>query len=252
MIFSDGRQVGACLDRNGLRPGRWVATDDGMVIVGSEAGVLPVDPASVTRRGRLHPGRLLIIDLERHLLQADREAELEVAAARPYGKWCAEAEIRLPDLVERPPVRPHEPLSTRQLAFGFSQEDLRVLIGPAAEAGLEPTGSMGNDLALAALSEREPSLFSYFKQRFAQVTNPPIDSVRESIVMSLEARCGAEGNLLSDGPEHPRQLVLDHPVLTNEERAGIAPGPEADHDRRHVAALGGRGGALGHPRADPQ
>jgi len=222
MIFSDGRQVGACLDRNGLRPGRWVATEDGMVIVGSEAGVLPVDPASVTRRGRLHPGRLLIIDLERHLLQADREAELEVASARPYGKWCAEAEIRLPDLVERPPVRPHEPLSTRQLAFGFSQEDLRVLIAPAAEAGLEPTGSMGNDLALAALSEREPSLFSYFKQRFAQVTNPPIDSVRESIVMSLEARCGAEGNLLSDGPEHPRQLVLDHPVLTNEELERIA------------------------------
>ena len=116
-----------------------------------------------------------------------------------------------------------EPLRTRQLAFGYSQEDLRVLISPSAEAGIEPTGSMGNDLALAALSETEPSLFSYFKQRFAQVTNPPIDSVRESIVMSLESRIGSEGNLLSEeGPEHAVQLVLDHPVLTNSELERVA------------------------------
>ena len=222
MVFSDGRSVGACLDRNGLRPGRWVATDDGLVIVGSEAGLLPIDPAAVTRRGRLHPGRLLIVDLERHRLLADREAELEVARARPYGRWCAEGEIRLDDLAERPAVRTHESLRTRQLAFGYSQEDLRILIAPAAEAGIEPTGSMGNDVALAALSENEPSLFSYFKQRFAQVTNPPIDSVRESIVMSLESRLGPEGNLLSEGPEHAVQLVLDHPVLLNDELERVA------------------------------
>ena len=126
------------------------------------------------------------------------------------------------ELAERTPVRTHEPLRTRQLAFGYSQEDLRVLISPAAAAGIEPTGSMGNDLALAALSEREPSLFSYFKQRFAQVTNPPIDSVRESIVMSLESRIGSEGNMLSEGPEHAIQLVLDHPVLTNDELERVA------------------------------
>ncbi len=222
MVFSDGRVLGACLDRNGLRPGRWLVTDEGVVVLGSEAGVLPVDPAKVTRRGRLHPGRLFIVDLERGLLQADGEAELEVARRKPYGKWCADGEIRMADLGERTPVRTHEPLRTRQLAFGYSQEDLRVLISPSAEAGIEPTGSMGNDLALAALSEREPSLFSYFKQRFAQVTNPPIDSVRESIVMSLESRIGSEGNMLSEGPEHAIQLVLDHPVLTNDELERVA------------------------------
>jgi glutamate synthase domain-containing protein 2/glutamate synthase domain-containing protein 1/glutamate synthase domain-containing protein 3 len=222
MVFSDGRMLGACLDRNGLRPGRWLVTDEGLVVLGSEAGVLPVDPAKVVRRGRLHPGRLFIVDLERNLLQADGEAELEVARRKPYGRWCDQGEIRLADLTERIASRTHEPLRTQQLAFGYSQEDLRVLISPAAEAGIEPTGSMGNDLALAALSEQEPSLFSYFKQRFAQVTNPPIDSVRESIVMSLESRVGSEGNMLSEGPEHAVQLVLDHPVLTNDELERVA------------------------------
>ena len=222
MVFSDGRVVGACLDRNGLRPGRWLVTNEGVLVVGSEAGVLPVDPAKVVRRGRLHPGRLLIADLERGVLHADGEAELEVARQKPYGEWLAEGEICMSELAERTPVRTHEPLRTRQLAFGYSQEDLRVLISPAAAAGIEPTGSMGNDLALAALSEREPSLFSYFKQRFAQVTNPPIDSVRESIVMSLESRIGSEGNMLSEGPEHAIQLVLDHPVLTNDELERVA------------------------------
>ncbi len=222
MVFSDGRVLGACLDRNGLRPGRWLVTDEGLVVLGSEAGVLPVDPAKVVRRGRLHPGRLFIVDLERKLLQADGEAELEVARGKPYGNWCDQGEIRIGDLAERTPPRTHEPLRTRQLAFGYSQEDLRVLIAPAAEAGIEPTGSMGNDLALAALSDCEPSLFSYFKQRFAQVTNPPIDSVRESIVMSLETRIGSEGNMLSEGPEHAIQLVLDHPVLTNDELERVA------------------------------
>ncbi|HXV52207.1 MAG TPA: glutamate synthase central domain-containing protein, partial [Solirubrobacterales bacterium] len=222
MAFSDGRVIGGCLDRNGLRPGRWMVTDEGLVVMGSEAGVLPVDPAKIVRRGRLHPGRLFIVDLERGLLHADGEAELEVARKRPYGDWCSDGEIRLDDLDEQTSLPAAEPLRSRQLAFGYSQEDLRVLISPAAEAGLEPTGSMGNDLALAALSEKEPSLFSYFKQRFAQVTNPPIDSVRESIVMSLESRIGSEGNMLSEGPEHPVQLVLEHPVLTNAELERVA------------------------------
>ncbi len=222
MAFSDGRVLGACLDRNGLRPGRWLVTDDGLVIVGSEAGVLPVDPAKVVRRGRLQPARLVIADLERGILQADGEAELEVARRKPYARWCADGEIRLADLAERTPMRTHESLRTRQLAFGYTQEDLRVLISPTVQEGLEPTGSMGNDLALAAMSEHEPCLFSYFKQQFAQVTNPPIDSVRESIVMSLESRLGSEGNLLAEGPEHAVQLVLDHPVLTNDELERMA------------------------------
>jgi glutamate synthase domain-containing protein 2/glutamate synthase domain-containing protein 1/glutamate synthase domain-containing protein 3 len=222
MVFSDGRVLGACLDRNGLRPGRWLVTNEGVVVLGSEAGVLPVDSAKVIRRGRLHPGRLFIVDMERNVLQADGEAELEVARRKPYGRWCEQGEIRLDDLTERVAPRTHEPLRTRQLAFGYSQEDLRVILSPAAEAGIEPTGSMGNDLALAAVSEKEPSLFSYFKQRFAQVTNPPIDSVRESIVMSLESRIGSEGNMLSEGPEHAVQLVLDQPVLTNDELERVA------------------------------
>jgi glutamate synthase domain-containing protein 2/glutamate synthase domain-containing protein 1/glutamate synthase domain-containing protein 3 len=222
MVFSDGRALGACLDRNGLRPGRWLVTNEGVIVLGSEAGVLPVDPAKVVRRGRLHPGRLFIVDLERNLLQADGEAELEVARRKPYGRWLEQGEVRLADLPERVAPRTHEPLRTRQLAFGYSQEDLRVILSPAAEAGIEPTGSMGNDLALAAVSEKEPSLFSYFKQRFAQVTNPPIDSVRESIVMSLESRIGSEGNMLSEGPEHAVQLVLDQPVLTNDELERVA------------------------------
>ena len=226
MAFSDGRIVGACLDRNGLRPGRWLTTDDGLVILGSEAGILPVDPAKVARRGRLLPGRLFVADLERGCVFADGEVELETARRRPYARWYEQGTIELADLPERVPVRTHEPLRARQLAFGYSQEDLRVLISPSAVAGAEPTGSMGNDAALAALSERDPSLFSYFKQRFAQVTNPPIDSVREAIVMSLESKIGAAGNLLSEGASHSRQLLLESPILRNDELERIARAPQ--------------------------
>ncbi len=226
MAFSDGRIAGACLDRNGLRPGRWLTTDDGLVVLGSEAGILPVDPAKVSRRGRLLPGRLFVADLERGRVFADGEVELETARRRPYARWYEQGTIELADLPERVPVRTHEPLRARQLAFGYSQEDLRVLISPSAVAGAEPTGSMGNDAALAALSERDPSLFSYFKQRFAQVTNPPIDSVREAIVMSLESKIGAAGNLLSEGASHSRQLLLESPILRNDELERIARAPQ--------------------------
>ncbi len=222
LVTSDGRHVAATLDRNGLRPGRWLVTDDGWVVLGSEAGVLPFEAERVVKRGRLRPGHLFIVDTETGRVSDDLDAELEVARQQPYGQWHEEHSLRLEDLREHEISREHEPLRIRQLAFGYSQEDLRVLIGPAANDGAEPVGSMGNDAALAALSERDPSLFSYFKQRYAQVTNPPIDSVREQIVMSLEVRVGDSLNLLGETPEHANKLVLPHPVLRDEELSRIA------------------------------
>ena len=222
IVASDGRMLAATLDRNGLRPGRWLVTDDGWVVLGSEAGVLPFDAERVVRRGRLRPGHLFTVDLETGRVSDDYDSELEVARSQPYGEWFEEGAIKLDDLPEKTPAREHEPLDKRQLAFGYTQEDLRVLIAPAANDAMEPVGSMGNDIALAALSEKAPPLFSYFKQRYAQVTNPAIDSVRESTVMSLEIRLGPGHNLLSEGKEQARQLVLEHPVLRNEDLERIA------------------------------
>ncbi len=217
IVASDGRRLVATLDRNGLRPGRWLLTEDNWVVLGSEAGVLPVDAGKVVQRGRLRPGHLFVVDLERGRVSDRYEAELEVARSRPYARWVSQESLRLDDLPERPIAPSHEPLETRQLAFGYSQEDLRVLISSAARDAAEPVGSMGNDVALAVLSEQAPSLFSYFKQRYAQVTNPPIDSVREQVVMSLETRLGADRNLLEETPMHGRKLILDDPVLANGE-----------------------------------
>ena len=221
LVVSDGRSLAAMLDRNGLRPGRWSLTHDGWLVLGSEAGMLPLEAEEVAHLERLHPGRLLIADLETGRLSERFEAELEVAAQQPYGEWEELNSLVLANLPEAEPARPTEPLAARQLAFGWSQEDLRVLIAPAARDGAEATGSMGNDAALAVLSDHEPSLFSYFKQRFAQVTNPAIDSARESIVMSLQSRIGAGRNILDETPEHARQLVLEHPILRDEELARI-------------------------------
>jgi glutamate synthase domain-containing protein 2/glutamate synthase domain-containing protein 1/glutamate synthase domain-containing protein 3 len=222
IVASDGRLLAATLDRNGLRPGRWLVTDDGWVVLGSEAGVLPVEAERIVRRGRLRPGHLFTVDLETGRVSDDYDSELEVARRHPYGEWFAEGAISLDDLPPKTPAREREPLSKRQLAFGYTQEDLRVLIAPAANDAMEPVGSMGNDVALAALSEKAPSLFSYFKQRYAQVTNPAIDSVRESIVMSLESRLGPGHNLLTEGKEQTRRLILEHPVLRNEDLERIA------------------------------
>jgi glutamate synthase domain-containing protein 1 len=185
--FTDGRLIGATLDRNGLRPGRWAITRDGWVLLASEAGTLALDEANVVRKGRLKPGKLFVVDLERHAVFADGEVELEVASRRPYGSWYESAAVRLADLPRRSPVSEQEaqPLRARQLAFGYTEEDLRVLVAPLAAHGKEPNGSMGNDIPLAVLSDQAPSVFNYFKQRFAQVTNPAIDQVREAIVMSL-------------------------------------------------------------------
>ncbi|MDQ3944502.1 MAG: glutamate synthase large subunit [Actinomycetota bacterium] len=216
--FTDGRVIGATLDRNGLRPGRWVVTKDGWVALASEAGTLPIDPALVQAKGRLRPGRLFVVDLEQGEVFADGQVEAALATRRPYGQWYEDAVLHLDDLPDIPErLRPVEPLRTRQLAFGWTAEDVRLLMAPLVTRAKEADGSMGNDVPLAVLSDQSPSLFSYFKQRFAQVTNPAIDPIRENIVMSLQTGVGPELNLLEETPNHAHQLVMDQPVLQNHE-----------------------------------
>ncbi len=218
VAFTDGRVIGATLDRNGLRPGRWLETEDGWVVLGSESGVMDEAPANVKRKGRLQPGKLFLVDLERGLIVDDGEVKREVAGAQPYSQWFEEGIVHLADLPAGPALpAPEEPLHARQRAFGFTQEDLRVLLAPTAAKAEEPIGSMGNDAALAVLSDREPPLFNYFKQLFAQVTNPPIDPIREAIVMSTGTGVGSERNLLSESPEHARQLEMETPILFDRE-----------------------------------
>nr|MBA3299797.1 glutamate synthase subunit alpha [Thermoleophilaceae bacterium] len=216
VAFTDGRSVGATLDRNGLRPGRWLETRDGWVVFASETGVLRVDEADVIARGRLHPGKLLFVDVEGGRVVGDAELKAGLAARRPYGKWRSERAVKIEDIEDRSPRVPRvEPLRAKQLAFGWSEEDLGVLLAPMVRSSAEPTGSMGNDTALAVLSDRRPPLFNYFKQLFAQVTNPAIDPIRESIVMSLQACVGPEINLLGETPDHCHQLVMSQPILRN-------------------------------------
>ena len=218
VAFTNGSIVGATLDRNGLRPGRWVETHDGLVVLGSEAGLLPISNHEIKRLGRLQPGKLFLVDLERHRIVEDEEVKREVATQRPYGEWFERNTIHFDDLAEaHVTMTGLQPTKLRQLAFGYTQEDLRVLIAPMATTGAEPIGSMGNDNALAVLSDRRPPLFNYFKQLFAQVTNPPIDPIRESIVMSLATGIGGERNLLAETPEHAHKLILDQPILRNHE-----------------------------------
>jgi glutamate synthase domain-containing protein 2/glutamate synthase domain-containing protein 1/glutamate synthase domain-containing protein 3 len=218
VAFTDGRVIGATLDRNGLRPGRWLETEDGWVVLGSESGVMDEAPANVKRKGRLQPGKLFLVDLERGVIVDDGEVKREVAGAQPYSQWFDEGIVHLADLPAGPPQEaPTEPLHTRQRAFGFTQEDLRVLLAPTAAKAEEPIGSMGNDAALAVLSDREPPLFNYFKQLFAQVTNPPIDPIREAIVMSTGTGVGSERNLLAETAEHAHQLEMQTPILFDRE-----------------------------------
>jgi glutamate synthase (NADPH/NADH) large chain/glutamate synthase (ferredoxin) len=218
VAFTDGRIVGATLDRNGLRPGRWVETVDGLVVLGSESGLLEIEPERVRRLGRLQPGKLFLVDLERGCIVEDGEVKHAVAASQPYGEWIARNSVHFDDLPPSEQVTlSDQPLHARQRAFGYSQEDLRVLLTPMARDASEPVGSMGNDVSLAVLSDQAPPLFSYFKQLFAQVTNPPIDPIREEIVMSLATTLGSERNLFDETPEHAHKLVLNQPILLNKE-----------------------------------
>ncbi len=228
LSFTDGTLIGATLDRNGLRPGRWLETTDGWVGLASEAGVFDVEPSRVKRKGRLRPGKLFLVDLAAGRIVEDGEAKERVARRRPYGEWFARESVRLADL---PPARPRplgRPLRQLQLAFGYTHEDMKVMLAPLAANAEEAVGSMGNDTPLAVLSDRRPLLYSYFKQLFAQVTNPPIDPIREAVVMSPRMFVGAERNLLGESPEHARQLVIDDPILSDDElerlrevRAGV-------------------------------
>jgi glutamate synthase domain-containing protein 2/glutamate synthase domain-containing protein 1/glutamate synthase domain-containing protein 3 len=218
VCFTDGRVIGATLDRNGLRPGRWCQTKDGHVVLGSEAGLLGIPAERMERLGRLQPGKLFLVDLEQGRIVADEEVKRTVATQQPYGEWFDENTVHFSDLPEaHVTLTGVEPTRARQLAFGYTQEDLRVLLTPMAATGAEPIGSMGNDNALPVLSDRRPPLFSYFKQLFAQVTNPPIDPIREEIVMSLGTAVGAELDLLDESPQHAHQLVMDQPILRNHE-----------------------------------
>ncbi len=219
ICFSDGVKVGATLDRNGLRPARWTITKSGMVVLASETGVLDIPPEDVLQKGRLAPGKMLMVDTLAGRILHDNEIKAAVSRRRPYRRWLEANRIELKGLFQVPgPVETDRAsLLERQWIFGYTMEDISMVITPMAELAQEPIGSMGNDQSLAVLSERPEMLYGYFKQLFAQVTNPPIDPYRESLVMSLMSFVGREKNLLDETPEHCRQLKLPHPILSNDD-----------------------------------
>jgi glutamate synthase (ferredoxin) len=219
IAFTDGIRIGAVLDRNGLRPSRYYVTKDDKVIMASEVGVLDVAPENVASKGRLQPGRMFLVDLEQGRIIADEEIKQKIATELPYAKWLEENIVSLEDLPEAPaPHEPeHETVLLRQQAFGYSVEDQRILLAPMANDGNEAVGSMGNDAALAVLSDRPQLLYNYFKQLFAQVTNPPVDCIREEIIMSMDTTVGREYNLLHPTPESARQIKLKSPIMLNDE-----------------------------------
>ena len=222
VCFTDGTLVGAVLDRNGLRPGRYAVTDDGLVVLASESGVIELDPAHVVQRGRLQPGKMFLVDTEHGRIVSDEEIKSSLAAAKPYAEWLHAGLIRMKDLPEREHiVHTAASVQRRQQTFGYTSEDLRILLTPMAKSGAEALGSMGTDTPIAVLSSRPRLLFDYFTQLFAQVTNPPLDAIREELVTSLGTFLGPEGNALSASPAHARQLVLDFPVIDNDELAKI-------------------------------
>ncbi|HMT91195.1 MAG TPA: glutamate synthase central domain-containing protein, partial [Dermatophilaceae bacterium] len=222
VTFTDGTLIGAVLDRNGLRPGRYSVTDDGLVVLASETGVLELDPARVVRKGRLQPGRMFLVDTEAGRIVRDDEIKAELAAAQPYEEWMHAGRIRLADLPDREHiVHTAKSVARRQQTFGYTQEELRVVLSPMARTGGEPLGSMGTDSPIAVLSAKPRLLFDYFTQLFAQVTNPPLDAIREELVTSLGTVIGPEGNLLEDTPTHARKVVLKFPVIDNDELAKI-------------------------------
>ena len=223
IAFTDGKYIGAVLDRNGLRPSRYYLTHDDRVIMASEVGVVPIDPKNVKAKGRLEPGRMFLVDFERGRLVPDDEIKNEFASRRPYGQWLEENRIPLRQVTcETPvPVIERSTLLARLQAFGYTTETLQFMLQPMVREHRDPVGSMGNDSTLAVLSDKPRMLYDYFRQLFAQVTNPPIDSIREEVIMSLECYVGPEGNLLETTPKHAERLRLRQPILTNEELAGI-------------------------------
>ena len=222
VVFTDGTQVGAVLDRNGLRPSRYWVTDDGLVVLASEVGVLDIEPSRIVRKGRLQPGRMFLVDIDEHRIVEDEEIKGQLAAEHPYDEWLHAGLIRLEDVAEREHVvHTHASVTRRQQVFGYTEEEKRVLLAPMARTGYEPIGSMGTDTPIAALSDRPRLLFDYFTQLFAQVTNPPLDAIREELVTSLSTTIGPETNLLEPTPRACRQIVLPFPVIDNDELTKI-------------------------------
>src|SRR5689334_18511255 len=237
VVFTDGSQVGAVLDRNGLRPSRYWVTDDGLVVLASEVGVLDLDPASIVRKGRLQPGRMFLVDTDEHRIIEDEEIKGELAEEHPYDEWLHAGQIHLGDIPEREHiVHTHSSVTRRQQIFGYTEEELRILLTPMANTGAEPIGSMGTDSPIAALSDKPRLLFDYFSQLFAQVTNPPLDAIREELVTSLAGTIGPEANLLEPAPASCRQVVLPFPVISNDDLVKI----------RHVNRDGDMPGFITH------
>jgi glutamate synthase (NADPH/NADH) large chain len=252
VVFTDGTQVGAVLDRNGLRPSRYWVTDDGLVVLASEVGVLDIDPATVVRKGRLKPGRMFLVDTDEGRIIEDEEIKGKLAAEHPYDEWLHAGLIKLEELPDREHVvHTHASVTRRQQVFGYTEEEKRILLAAMAKTGYEPIGSMGTDTPIAALSKRPRLLFDYFNQLFAQVTNPPLDAIREELVTSLAGTIGPEGNLLEPGPYSCRQVVVHFPVIDNDElvkirhvnRDGDMPG-FVTHVSRGLYDVGGGGQAL--------
>ncbi len=234
VCFTDGTVIGAVLDRNGLRPSRIWVTEDGLVVMASEAGVLGLDPSTVVRKMRLQPGRMFLVDTAQGRIVDDEEIKAGLAAERPYRKWLQDGLFHIDDLPQGDYVRmPHHRVVLRQQAFGYTYEELNLLVAPMARAGAEPLGSMGTDTPVAVLSARPRMLYDYFQQLFAQVTNPPLDGIREEVVTSLQGTLGPEGDLLNPGPESCRQIVLPQPILRNHELAKLI-NTDPDHE------IGGR------------
>ncbi|HXP33562.1 MAG TPA: glutamate synthase central domain-containing protein, partial [Acidimicrobiales bacterium] len=222
VCFTDGTLVGAVLDRNGLRPARYWVTDDGLVVLASEVGVLDVAPERVVRKGRLQPGRMFLVDTAKGRLVEDEEIKSELAAEHPYGEWLAADQIRLDELPARTMLTPqHGSVVTQQRLFGYTTEESRVILAPMARTGAEPIGSMGSDTSIAVLSDRSRLLYDYFAQLFAQVTNPPLDAIREELVTSLAATIGPEANLLEASQGSCGQILLPLPVIDRDDLAKL-------------------------------
>ncbi len=252
VVFTDGTQVGAVLDRNGLRPSRYWVTDDGLVVLASEVGVLDIPQEKVVRKGRLQPGKMFLVDTEEHRIIEDEEIKDELASEHPYDEWLHAGLIKLADIADREHViHSHASVTRRQQIFGYTEEELRVILTPMANTSAEPIGSMGTDTPIAVLSDRPRMLFDYFAQLFAQVTNPPLDAIREELVTSLNGTIGPESNLLDPTPASCRQVVLPFPVITNDElvkirhinRDGDMPG-FVTHVSRGLYAVDGGGEGL--------
>ncbi len=238
IAFTDGRSIGAVLDRNGLRPARYIVTKKGFVVMASEAGVLNIDPSDIRLSGRLEPGKMFLIDTGTGRIVDDTEIKKEVSTRRPYGMWNKENMVELDGLPDAGKDSPGIPdIFTYLKAFGYSREDLKMIIGPMAEHGTEPTGSMGNDMPHAFLSKKPQLLYNYFKQLFAQVTNPAIDPIREEMVMSVESYAGAQRNVLDETPRHSRKLKIKNPILCDEQLEKIRAIDENGFNTKTISLL---------------